>query len=197
MGVPSRVRVTGPLERYAAGFVAELVEAGYRPNAAAVQLRLLKHLSGWLEQEGIDPGDLREAQLERFRREHLARVASLRTAQGLARLLGYLRSLGVVPRVVLPARSTVEVLLDRYRAYLLVERGVTAETARAYVDLVQPFVVTRVRDDEWCGARDRGLSDCRCRPMSARRWRHTCVRVVRLASRRGRCSCVCGRRARR
>jgi len=39
--------VTGPLERYAAGFVAELLEAGYRPNAAAVQLRLLKHLSGW------------------------------------------------------------------------------------------------------------------------------------------------------
>jgi site-specific recombinase XerD len=148
MGDPSRVRVTGPLERYAAGFVAELVEAGYRPNAAAVQLRLLKHLSGWLEQEQIDPGALREPQLERFRREHLARVASLRIGQGLVRLLGYLRSLGVVPPAVLPARSTVEVLLDRYREHLLVERGVTVETARGYVDLVQPFVVTRVHDGE-------------------------------------------------
>lgn len=148
MGDPSRVRVTGPLERYAAGFVAELVEAGYRPNAAAVQLRLLAHLSGWLEQEGIDPGDLREAQLERFRREHLARVASLRIGQGLVRVLGYLRALGVVPPAVLPARSTVEVLLDRYREYLLVERGVTAETARGYVDLVQPFVAACVRGDE-------------------------------------------------
>jgi len=40
---PLAVRVTGPLERYAAGFVAELVEAGYRPNSAAVHLRLLAH----------------------------------------------------------------------------------------------------------------------------------------------------------
>lgn len=42
---PLGVRVTGPLARYAAGFVAELVEVGYRPNAAAVQLRLFAHLS--------------------------------------------------------------------------------------------------------------------------------------------------------
>jgi len=131
MGDRLRVRVTGPLERYAAGFVAELVEAGYRPNAAAVQLRLLAHLSGWLEREGIDPGDLREAQLERFRREHLARVASLRIGQGLVRVLDYLRALGVVPLADRPARSTVEVLLDRYREYLLVERGVTVETRAA------------------------------------------------------------------
>jgi integrase/recombinase XerD len=145
MSDPSRVRVRGPLERYAAGFVAELVEAGYRPSAAAVQVRLLKHLSGWLEQEGIDPGELCEPQLERFRREHLARVASLRIGQGLVRVLAYLRALGVVPPADRPVRSAVEVLLDRYREYLLVERAVTAETARGYVDLVRPFVDSRLR----------------------------------------------------
>ena len=94
---PLRVRVTGPLARYAAGFVAELVGAGYRPNAAAVQLRLLAHLSRWLEREGIDPGEVREPQLERFREEDLARVRSLRIAAGLVPLLAYLRGLGVVP----------------------------------------------------------------------------------------------------
>ena len=148
MGDPSRVRVTGPLARYAPGFVAELVEAGYRPNAAVVQLRLLKHLSGWLEQEGVDPGELREPQLERFRREHLAWVASLRIGQGLVRVLDYLRALGVVPQADRPVRSVVDVLLDRYREYLRVERGVTAETARGYVDLVRPFVATRVDGSE-------------------------------------------------
>jgi integrase/recombinase XerD len=148
MGDPSRVRVGGPFERYAPGFVAELVEAGYRPNAAAVQLRLLKHLSGWLEQEGIDPGELGEPQLERFRREHLAGVASLRIGQGLVRVLAYLRALGVVPPADRPARSTVEVLLDRYREYLLVERGLTAETARGYVDLVRPFGAARMHGGE-------------------------------------------------
>ena len=143
---PLLVRVTGPLERYAAGFVAELVEAGYRPNSAAVHLRLLSHLSRWLEREGIDPGELRELELERFRREDLARVRSLRIAQGLVPLLGYLRALGVVPRPEQPTRSSTELLLDRYRGYLLVERGLTAGTARGYLDLVRPFVASRVHE---------------------------------------------------
>ena len=120
---PSRVRVTGPFARYAPGFVAELVGAGYRPNAAVVQLRLLAHLSRWLEREGIDPVDVREPQLERFRREDLARVRSLRIAGGLVPLLGYLRGLGVVPAADEPALSNVELLLERYREYLLCRAG--------------------------------------------------------------------------
>jgi integrase len=39
----------------------------------------------------------------------------------------------------------VEELLSRYRAWLLVERGVTPGTARGYVDCVRPFVATRAR----------------------------------------------------
>ncbi len=107
MGDSLRVRVAGPLSGHAAGFVNELVEAGYRPNAAAVQLRLLAHLSRWLEQEGIDPGEFREPELERFRQEDLARVVSLRIASGLGPLLGYLRRLGVVPPVEEAARSSI------------------------------------------------------------------------------------------
>ena len=147
MGDPSRVRVTGPLERYAAGFVAELVESGYRPNAAAVQLRLLAHLSRWLEREGIVPGELREPELARFRREDLAGVRSLRIADGLVPVLGYLRGLGVVPAADEPALSNVELLLGRYRDFLLVERGLTAGTVRGYVDCVRPFVSSRARGD--------------------------------------------------
>ena len=56
MREPSRVRVSGPLEPFAAGFIAELQEAGYRPAAAAVQLRLLAHLSRWMAAEGVGPG---------------------------------------------------------------------------------------------------------------------------------------------
>ena len=134
MGDPARVRVAGPLARYAAGLVAELVEAGYRPNAAAVHLRLLAHLSRWLEREGIDPGEFRESQLERFRREDLAWVRSLRIADGLVPVLTYLRGLGVVPAGDEPALSNVELLFERYREYLLIERGVTAGTARGYID---------------------------------------------------------------
>jgi site-specific recombinase XerD len=144
---PARVRVAGPLARYAPGFVAELVEAGYRPSAAAVQLRLLAHLSCWLEREGIDPGEVREPEIERFRREDLARVRSLRIAGGLVPLLAYLRGLGVVPVEEEPALSPAELLLERYREYLLIERGLVAGTVRGYLDLVRPFVHSRVGED--------------------------------------------------
>jgi integrase/recombinase XerD len=42
---PSKVRVSGPLESYASGFLAELVGQGYRPKAVVHQLRLMAHLS--------------------------------------------------------------------------------------------------------------------------------------------------------
>jgi len=141
---PSRVRVTGPLEPYAAAFAADLLAFGYRPASAAVHLRLLAHLSRWLETEGLVPGDLGEAELERFRRRHIARYASLRGVQGLVPLLGYLRGLGVVPAAQRPVVTAAGELLERYRRYLVVERGLTAGTARGYVDIVRPFVESRV-----------------------------------------------------
>jgi site-specific recombinase XerD len=143
MKEPSRVRVTGPLGPFADGLIAGLEEAGYRPAAAAVQVRVLAHLSRWMQDMDVAPGELCEAELERFRREHLARFASVRGA-GLAVVLGYLRGLGVVPAVELRAMSAAGELLEQYRRYLTLERGLTAGTARGYVDIVRPFVESRV-----------------------------------------------------
>ena len=180
------VGVSGPLARYAPGFVAELVGAGYRPNAAAVQLRLLAHLSRWLEREGIDPVEVRELQLERFREEDLARVRSLRIAGGLVPLLAYLRGLGVVPAADEPALSNVELLLGRYREYLLVERGLTAGTARGYIDCVRPFVSSRARGDgevDLAGLTPQDvlgfvLADCQRRPRRSAKLMVTALRSL-------------------
>ena len=73
MREPSRVRVAGLLEPFVEGFVAELEEAGYRPAAAAVQVRVLAHLSRWMQDQGVSPAQLGEPELERFRREHARR----------------------------------------------------------------------------------------------------------------------------
>ena len=145
MGEPSRVRVTGPLEPFAGGFIAELEEAGYRPAAAAVQLRLLAHMSGWLAREGLAPADLSEPEVERFRREYVVRYASLRgLAVRMAPLLGYLRGRGVVPAAEQGPLTAAGDLLEQFRRYLTVERGLTAGTVRGYVDIVRPFVESRV-----------------------------------------------------
>ena len=122
MGEPSRVRVTGPLEPFAAGFIAELAEVGHRPAAAAVQVRVLAHLSRWMQEQHVSAERLREPELERFRREHLARVASVRGA-GLTVVFGHLRSLGVVPAAESPVVTAADGLLEQYRRYLTVERG--------------------------------------------------------------------------
>ena len=180
------VRVSGPLARYAPGFVAVLVEVGYRPNAAAVQLRLLAHLSRWLEREGIDPGDVREPEIERFREEDLAPVRSLRIAGGLVPLLAYLRGLGVVPVADERALSNVELLLARYREYLLVERGLTAGTARGYIDCVRPFVSSRAREDgelDLVGLMPQDvlafvLADCQRRPRRSAKLMVTALRSL-------------------
>jgi len=142
MREPSRVRVSGPLEPFASGFIAELEEAGYRPAAAAVQLRVLAHLSLWLAEEGLRPGELVESEVDRFRQEHAARFVSVHGA-GVAVLLRYLRGVGAVPVAAPVSMSAADELVERYRRYLLIERGLTAGTARGYVDLVRPFIESR------------------------------------------------------
>lgn len=144
MKEPSRVRVTGPLMPFAEGFVGALTEAGYRPASAAIHLRLLAHLSRWLAAEGLDPGELRELELERFRGEHVARFASLRGVDGMVPLLAYLRGAAVVPQPQPQPVSPADEVLERYRRYLTIERGLTVGTARGYVDAVRPFVESRI-----------------------------------------------------
>ena len=55
---PSRARVTGPLEQYASGFVAELARLGYTGNSASGQMFVMGHLSRWLAAGGLDAAGL-------------------------------------------------------------------------------------------------------------------------------------------
>ncbi len=145
-----RVRVAGPLEPYAAGFDAELARLGYTYFSAGGQLRLAAHLSRWLAGEGVNVAALTPAVVAEFlAARRAAGYTSHRSPQALSPLLGYLRGLGVVPppRPQSPG-GPVELLLERYRRYLLGERGLGAPTARGYVDLVRPFVAARARNAE-------------------------------------------------
>lgn len=66
MSKPSRVRVSGPLQPYAAGFRAELFRLGYRPNAASDQLQLMAHVSRWLERRQLDLTELTPGRMDEF-----------------------------------------------------------------------------------------------------------------------------------
>ena len=147
MSDPSRVRISGPLAPFAAGFDAELTRAGYTPFSRAQHLRLAAHLSRWLEGQGLDSHALSPACIERYL--HSRRSAGYAThlsAKALVPLLRNLRALGAAaPPTPVPERSgQVEALLARYRCHLSAERGLTPETTSIYVDSVRPFVAEQV-----------------------------------------------------
>jgi len=62
-------------------------------------------------------------------------------------LLDYLAPLGVLPVEEDDPPDPVEDLPGRYHDYLIHERGLTEGTTRGYVDLVRPFVATRLHGE--------------------------------------------------
>ncbi len=145
MGDPSRVRVCGPLASFAPGFAAGLRDLGYMPASAAQQVRLLAHVSRWLESEELGSQDLTAEAVGRFltvRRE--AGYRDYLSVRAIDPMLRHLRAIGEAPAAVLqePASPT-EVLLARFGAYLTVERGLVAGTAVDYAHAVRPFLADR------------------------------------------------------
>jgi integrase/recombinase XerD len=154
MSRPSQVRMSGPLTSFAEGFAAELTKQGYRPHAAANQLQLLAHLSRWLAIKRLDATTLSASVLNEFLTARRAQGYTLwLSPKALTPFVSYLCSLGFVLPEVKAALSPTEALLARYRRYLLSTRGLVATSARGYVDLVRPFVQSRVIDGEldWMG----------------------------------------------
>jgi integrase/recombinase XerD len=151
MVIVARVRFRGPLEPYAQGFADELLRQGYLPKSGVRdQLFFVSHLSRWLAGEGRELSALACPEVvgaflaERRRLGYFSR----RTGKALVPLLEYLHQLGVVARAPQPELTPTEALLERYRSYLVGERGLAATTARSYSDTVRPFVAGHEVDGE-------------------------------------------------
>ena len=138
--------VGGPLEPHVVGFVEGLLRQGYTRSSAQQHVCFIAHLDRWMAGEGIGLDGLSEPVIDRYLAERCAAgYVEYRSPKALRPLLDYLTPLGVLPVPDEAAPSSVEVVLRRYFSYLVGERGLTAGTARGYVDFVRPFVATRVR----------------------------------------------------
>jgi site-specific recombinase XerD len=88
------------------------------------------------------------AVVERFMSPRRAAGVHLHSARALDPLLVYLRALGVAPvPAVQPGATPAERLLESYRRYLIVERGLAASTALGYACVVRALLAARVDGD--------------------------------------------------
>ena len=105
--------------------------------------------SAWLEDENLKVFELATPRVGRFfqarRAEH---YANLLTPRAVVPLVGYLRRVSVMgdpPAVV--ASGPAEVLVDRFRVYLVSERALVDGTVQFYLHVARLFVSERLNRD--------------------------------------------------
>ena len=142
--------VAGPLASYAAGFESWLRSRAYSQSAAADRLYQFDQLSHWLGREGFAVGELTGDQAERFAADRRAAgLVTWASPQSVMLPLGYLRALGEAPvPAPVTAQSPLEELLEKYRRYLSIERGLSDHTVLdAYGPVARLFLARREDPD--------------------------------------------------
>src|SRR6266852_1993614 len=146
MGRPAskvtRVLVTGPLAPFAPMLKARLRERGYTPLSTVIVMRLVAHLSRWLDANALGVSDLAGEQVERYiaARRGEGRTSAL-SPHSVDSILAMLADAGaLVPETVAVPATGQEALLSDFRRHLLGERALTPSTAAAYVAYARRFL---------------------------------------------------------
>ncbi len=138
---PRPVRVRGPLAPFAVGFEEDLAGQGYR--SATDHLYVMAQLSRWMGSEMLGAADLSLSGIEEFLgwREASGYVSAVSPVR-LSRLVDYLVCVGAVAGFESAVADTpVESLIERYRCFLLQERGFQTDSVRVYVDVARLFLL--------------------------------------------------------
>jgi site-specific recombinase XerD len=128
-----------------------LAAHGFSRVHSRIQLRLVGHFNRWLERKGISAEHLDEKIIERYCR-WLRRRKHVRAEDvcSLVRLLDLLREQRITPRCSTKAVPTArETLLEKYRCYLLDERGLAQGSVRNMLLFVDHFLVEKYPRDHF------------------------------------------------
>lgn len=141
MNDPLRVRFSGPLAAHADGLRAELAARGYTPGSAALQLQLAAQLSRWMQARDLDVDGLTAERLREFFAQRRARGLKWQVSpRALGWLTDYLAARGLLPAPQPALESAQDVLLARYRGYLMQERGLGERTTARYLRVARRFL---------------------------------------------------------
>lgn len=134
------VRVRGPLEGLADRFDAALTSQGFTAKSRVNQVRLLAHLSRWLDTHAVAPGRLTARQVEEFLAERRRKHTGLFSRKALGPVLVWLAGQGGIP--VDAARRPVVVdppELVGFGEYLRGERRLADSTIAANMARARRF----------------------------------------------------------
>jgi len=147
---PRKRRRRNPVTALSNGLEEDLRRQGYAPGTILKQRRLLNDLIDWLQGQQLAMGDLSMAQVDRFMVDRRAAgVRKLKTRKALGPILGYLRGLGLVPAAETPVENDpAQIILNRFRQFLITERGLATVTADRYIDCLRPFLDRRMAAGE-------------------------------------------------
>ena len=144
MNAIGRVRVVGPLAVHVDGLRSELCRLGYALGTAENHVRVMAHLSQWMADEGVTPSELSQDRVEQFLAVLKTQWKRPPTGRTLAPLLRWLRELHVVSAVTSTVRSTpLDAMVDRYRDWLVEDRGLAKPTVRRYEATARRFLEVR------------------------------------------------------
>lgn len=136
---------SGPIGHYVDGFVTVSRQQGFAVLTVQEHLRVVGAFNQWLTWRGLEPKELHEARLEEFmryrRRHHRQRLEGRKP---LARLLAYLRELGVTPPPEPGSPSNaLERLLQEFKEHLVRDRELAHHTVARYGPFVRQFLQAR------------------------------------------------------
>lgn len=133
----------GPLSSHVDDFADWLADQGYARSTGRQKLRMVGKFSRWMGEQGLDLAALDGLQLERFRtsQSRLGKPTANVTFDG-RELLTWLRETDrVVPSEAEPFHhDPIAETVDRYRRFLVGERGARLNTVQAYLSTVRAFL---------------------------------------------------------
>lgn len=140
-------RKPGAMGPFVEDYRSRLEQAGYTSGSTRVKLKELGHLGRWMSDAGLAVEALDETRVEEFIsgwQSHGRR--GLPTLASFALLLEMLREQQVIAEKITPAPTALDVLIDRYRTWLVEDRGLAAATVLRYENLARRFLQDQSAD---------------------------------------------------
>ncbi len=132
--------IDGPFAQWTAAMTERLRELGYAAGSTSNQLAVVAKLRVFLERRGLSANDLTPVVLERFCASLAQSGCSSPTPRAFAWLVEFLRDVGERPAIADEPRSQADEMMERYRRFLLGERGLLPDTVTNYVRALTPFL---------------------------------------------------------